>query len=84
VRLEYQKTFAALLLLWRGIGQFLVRNPRYRVLFGPVSISADYTRTSRQLMVKFLNTYHQASGLTPLVRARNPFRVSPSVQTQDW
>ncbi len=83
VRVEYQKTFAPLLLLWRGIGQFLVRNPRYRVLFGPVSISADYTTASRQLMVKFLNTYHQASHLTPLVRARNPFRVKPSVQTHE-
>ena len=49
------RRFAPLLLLWRGIGQFLVRNPRYRVLFGPVSISADYTTASRQLMVKFLN-----------------------------
>jgi len=83
VRLEYQKTFAPLLLLWRGIGQFLVRNPKYRVLFGPVSISADYTTASRQLMVKFLDTYHQASDLAPLVRARNPFRVRPSIQANE-
>jgi hypothetical protein len=34
-------------------------------------------------MVKFLNTYHQASHLTPLVRARNPFRVKPSLQTHE-
>jgi putative hemolysin len=83
VRIEYQKTFAPLLLLWRGIGQFLVRNPRYRVLFGPVSISADYTRASRQLMVGFLNTYHQSPDLAPLVAARNPFRVSPSIHTRE-
>jgi len=83
VRLEYQKAFTPLLLLWRGIGQFLVRNPRYRILFGPVSISADYTRASRQLMVKFLNTYYQSSTLAPLVRARNPFRVLPSRQTHE-
>lgn len=83
VRLEYQKTFTPLLLLWRGIGQFLVSHPRYRILFGPVSISADYTRASRQLMVKFLNTYYQSSALAPLVRARNPFRVNPSRQTHE-
>jgi len=83
VRLEYQKNFAPLLLLWRGIGQFLVRNPRYRVLFGPVSISADYTRASRQLMVGFLNTYHQSPDLAPLVTARHPFRVSPSIRTRE-
>jgi putative hemolysin len=83
VRLEYQKSFAPLLLLWRGIGQFLVRNPRYRILFGPVSISADYTNASRELIVKFLNTYYQSSTLSPLVRARNPFRVTPSRQTHE-
>ena len=83
VRVEYQKTFAPLLLLWRGIGQFLVRNPKYRVLFGPVSISADYTRASRQLMVGFLNTYHQAPDLARLVAARNPFRVIPSMRTHE-
>lgn len=83
VRVEYQKTFAPLLLLWRGIGQFLVRNPKYRVLFGPVSISADYTRASRQLMVGFLNTYHQSPELAPLVQARHPFRVSPAVRTHE-
>ena len=83
VRLEYQKTFAPLLLLWRGIGQFLVRNPKYRMLFGPVSISADYTRASRQLMVGFLNTYHQSPELAPLVEARNPFRVRPSMRTHE-
>lgn len=78
VRPEYQKTFAPLVLLWKGIGQFLVRNPQYKVLFGPVSISNDYTATSRQIIVKFLSAYRQSRDLTPLVRARNPFRCRPS------
>ncbi len=41
VQPAYQKGFAPLLLLWRGIGAFVTRNPRYRRLFGTVSISAD-------------------------------------------
>jgi putative hemolysin len=77
VRREYQKTYAPLLLLWRGIGQFLVRNPRYKVLFGPVSISTDYGTASRQLMVQFLKAYRQSPELAPMVRARNPFRTRP-------
>ena len=28
VRAEYQKSYAALLLLWKGIGQYVARNPR--------------------------------------------------------
>jgi putative hemolysin len=74
VRSEYQKSFAPLLLLWKGIGQFLVRNPRYRVLFGPVSISNKYTAASRQLMVLYLNAFRRSPELAPLVRARHPFR----------
>jgi putative hemolysin len=74
VRPEYQKTYAPLLLLWKGIGQFLLRNPQYKLLFGPVSISNGYTAASRHLMVKFLSAYRQSGELAPLVRARNPFR----------
>jgi putative hemolysin len=78
VRPEYQKTYAPLLLLWKGIGQFLLRNPQYKLLFGPVSISNGYSAASRHLMVKFLSAYRQSPELTPLVRARNPFRQRPS------
>ncbi len=63
VRPEYQKTYAPLLLLWKGIGQFLIRNPQYKLLFGPVSISNGYTAASRQLMVKFLSAYRQSPEL---------------------
>jgi len=83
VRPEYQKSFAPLFLLWKGIGQFSVRHPQYKVLFGPVSISNDYTSTSRQLMVKFLSAYRASQDLMPLVRARNPFRSRPSKLTDE-
>jgi putative hemolysin len=78
VRVEYQKNFAPLLLLWKGIGQFLVRNPQYKILFGPVSISNDYTAASRQLMVMFLNGFCRSRALAPLVRPRHPYRRRPS------
>ncbi|MGD0302911.1 MAG: GNAT family N-acyltransferase, partial [Bryobacteraceae bacterium] len=78
VRAEYQKSYAPLLLLWKGIGQFLVRNPRYRVLFGPVSISNKYTIASRQLMVTYLSAFRRSTELAPLVRARHRFRQRPS------
>ncbi|MGH8580449.1 MAG: lysophospholipid acyltransferase family protein, partial [Gammaproteobacteria bacterium] len=53
VRPAYQKRFGALLLLWSGIGHFVASHPRYRFLFGPVSISNDYRLISQQLMVAF-------------------------------
>jgi putative hemolysin len=83
VRLEYQKSFSALLLLWKGIGQFLANNPQYRVLFGPVSISNDYQPESRQLMVRFLNAYCRDADLARLVRARSPFRLKARRDVDD-
>jgi len=83
VRLEYQKSFSALLLLWKGIGQFLANNPSYHVLFGPVSISNDYHPESRELMVRFLNAYCRDEQLSRLVRARNPFKLKPQRDVDD-
>jgi putative hemolysin len=83
VRSEYQKSYAPLPLLWKGIGQFLVRNPRYRVLFGPVSISNKYTAASRQLMVTYLKAFRRSPELATLVRARHPFRQRASRVTRE-
>jgi putative hemolysin len=55
VRGKYQRSFTPLLLLWKGICAFVARHPRYKVLFGPVSISDDYASVSRQLMLDYLH-----------------------------
>lgn len=73
VRPEFQKSFAPLLLLWKGIARFVSLNPQYKTLFGPVSISNDYQLASRQLMVDFLRSNHLAPDFVDLARARNPF-----------
>ncbi len=74
VRQEYQRSFAPLMLLWKGIGQYVVRHPRYRILFGPVSISNDYQNHSQQLLVEFLKVNHSLPDLGRLVKPRRPFR----------
>ncbi|MEJ7607840.1 MAG: GNAT family N-acyltransferase [Bryobacteraceae bacterium] len=84
VRHDYQKTYAPLLLLWKGIGAYVARNPRYAVLFGPVSISNDYQPVSRQLLVSYFDVLDRDSELSKLVRARNPFRVRQSEVKGHW
>lgn len=71
---EYQKKHATLSLLWRGIGQFVVLNPRYKILFGPVSISREYHSISQNLIVKFLREHRTDETLRPLVKAKHPPR----------
>jgi len=51
---EYQKNYASLLLLWKGIMRAVQRRPEAPILFGAVSISNQYRPASRSLMVNYL------------------------------
>lgn len=50
----HQRDYATLLTLWKGIGAFVSRHPRYRHLFGPVSLSADLPLVVRQVIAAAL------------------------------
>jgi len=82
VRAEYQKSFSALLLLWKGIGRYVARHPRYKLLFGPVSISRDYSEASRALMIAYLQERRGNGSLSQFVEPRREFR-SPRVRGCD-
>jgi len=75
VRSEYQKTYFPLLLLWRGIGTFIARNPKYRILFGPVSIDGNYSNLSRRLMAETLLKKSDVKDLAVMVKPRRPARL---------
>ncbi len=84
VRREYQRRYLPLLLLWKGIGQFVCRNPQYKILFGPVSITNDYHSFSRQLLVTFLKVNHWIPELACSVKAKRPLRMKPpKIGSQD-
>ncbi len=74
IRPEYQRSFAPLMLLWKGIGQFVATHPRYAVLFGPVSISNDYCSVSQQLLIDFLRANNYDNELSRHIRPRKPYR----------
>jgi putative hemolysin len=70
VREGYQGTHGPLMLLWRGIGRFLCQRPRYRHLFGAVSISVLYRPLSRALMADFCRHHLELKGQGPIAKAR--------------
>jgi len=72
IREEYQRAFAPLLLLWKGIGRYVAANPRYKVLFGPVSISNQYHAISRELIVGYLEAHASLAGWKDLLSPQNP------------
>ncbi|USD32176.1 MULTISPECIES: lysophospholipid acyltransferase family protein [Vibrio] len=69
---HYQKSMGALLLLWKGIATFVHRNPSYTHLFGPVSISNDYSEQARQLLAQTMTLHHYDSEKAEYVTPSNP------------
>ncbi len=84
IRAEYQRSPLALNLLWKGIGQFLAGRPRYRWLFGPVSISNDYHQQSRLVMARGLQKDHESLPFNRLITPRKPLKSTPPVPGSDW
>jgi len=74
---DYQKSYSALLLLWKGIAAYVAAYPRYRHLFGPVSIPAEYKDASRQLMAGYFGAAHGLPEFAGLVKPRTPLRGDP-------
>jgi putative hemolysin len=73
VRLEYQRQYAPLLMMWKGIGRYLASHPESTTLFGAVSISNRYCQWSRELLFQFF-TGQDAHRLAHMVTPRAPFR----------
>jgi putative hemolysin len=72
IRAEYQKAYASLFLLWKGISTFIGRNPHYRILFGPVSITNEYREASRCMILASMRQTCMADNIAHLVKPKFP------------
>jgi putative hemolysin len=77
VRPEYQRQYAPLLLLWKGIAGLVAMRPQTPVLFGAVSVSNDYNEASREMICRFFEERMESDELAGLVEPRRPFRSNP-------
>lgn len=78
---EYQTKLLPLFLLWKGILHFLIRNPEYRYLIGPVSISNRYSEVSKSLLIEFIKRNYYNDAMAQHVHPRKPFK--PKVKKVD-
>ena len=72
IRKEYQKTYASLFMLWKGISIYISRNPQYRILFGPVSITNDYNQVSKDMILTTMRLKYMNRKLQHLVKSQKP------------
>ena len=76
IHLDYQRQYAPLLVLWKGIGSYVVRHPETAILFGAVSISADYSMASREVLTSYLSAHSVDAELLKMLRPKNPPRAN--------
>jgi len=74
---EYQRKPLPLFLLWKGLLFLLLKNTDYRYLIGPVSISNDFSKFSKSLIVEFVKKYHYRDDLAKHIKPRKKFVVKP-------
>jgi putative hemolysin len=73
---SWQGNTRALRLLWAGIAVLLDRSPHIRHLFGPVSVSPQFSDVGKFLIMTTLQLHHMDADLKPLVRPRNAPRLA--------
>ncbi|MDD2197213.1 MAG: GNAT family N-acetyltransferase [Bacteroidales bacterium] len=75
---EYQRKPLPLFLLWKGILYFLIKNPEYRYLIGPVSISNQFSNFSKGLIINFMKANYYDNEFARFITPRNTFKVPVS------
>ena len=71
---EYQRKPMPLFLLWKGILYFLLKNPEYRYLIGPVSISNNYSKISKDLIIRFIMSNHLNRKMAQHIKPRKGYK----------
>lgn len=75
IRKEYQLKPLPLFLLWKGILKYLIDNPKYRYLIGPVSISNNFSKFSQSLIVDYISKNHFDYEMAEYVKPRKKFKI---------
>lgn len=64
---------ASLDYLWQGLGAYLFHHPQVRYVFGPVSMSAQYSQYLRDLLVYYYESYYAHRDY--LARGKHPHHI---------
>ena len=80
---DYQRKPMPLFLLWKGILYFLLKNPDYRYLIGPVSISNRFSEFSKGMIIKFILQNHYNNEFARYIRPRKKFSIKSAHQDVD-
>jgi len=80
---DYQRKPMPLFLLWKGILYFLIKNPEYRYLIGPVSISNRFSSYSKGMIISFMKSNYYDHDFAQYIKPKNLFRVNIKKEEYD-
>jgi len=82
---DYQRSYAPLMMMWRGIMDILRRDKSLKYLIGPVTIPQSYSPLSRHVLKRFLEKTSSDPALSGCAVPRKPFNVPlpPQVDIDD-
>ncbi len=72
---EYQRKPLSLFLLWKGILYYLLKNKEYRYLIGPASISNDFSKFSKSLIISFFQKNFYDEEFAKYISPRKKFKI---------
>ena len=79
IDVHYQRSLNGLLLLWKGIATYVSRNPEITHLFGPVSISNDYSAIARHLIASTLSVHHYDPEQAALIKPKKKLQLRKGI-----
>lgn len=71
---EYQRKPLPLFLLWKGLLYFILKNQEYRYLLGPVSISNNYSKVSKDSIIKFITSNYFNNEIARYIRPKTAYK----------
>lgn len=72
---EYQRKPMSLFLLWKGILYFLIKHNDYRYMLGPASISNEFSKFSKNLIVSFFKKNYFDHELAKFFKPKKKFKI---------
>lgn len=84
IRKEYQAKPMPLFLLWKGIMHVILRNPeKVRYLSGCVSISNQFSKYSKGMMIAYVKRHFYDAEMSPYIRPRKEYKIKLDETSQN-
>ncbi|MGB7285533.1 MAG: lysophospholipid acyltransferase family protein [Salaquimonas sp.] len=82
---DYQRSYAPLMMMWRGVMDILRRDKSIKYLIGPVTISQAFSPLSRHVLKRFLERKCSNSEMVGFASPRHEFdaKIPPEVNISD-